>query len=138
MIEYTESVAACLVDDRAPTPPLKDFIADSAKDSNLVWQLGTGHMSDLLDEALTKLEEEEEEHQETFLIMQMLADLLRQIAIVLKGPEPELTTWSWHDLPQLVTKLKEQTNDPAIYRRSSKAQRWLARWFPQRTMGRRT
>jgi hypothetical protein len=28
-----------------------------------------------------------------------LAELLRQTAVALRGPEPPLTRWSWHDLP---------------------------------------
>lgn len=29
-----------------------------------------------------------------------LADILHRTAIALRGPEPELTRWSWHDLPE--------------------------------------
>ena len=31
-----------------------------------------------------------------------LADILKRTAIALRGPEPELTAWSWHDLPERV------------------------------------
>ena len=30
----------------------------------------------------------------------MLADILRRTAVALRGPEPALTRWSWHDLPE--------------------------------------
>ena len=29
-----------------------------------------------------------------------MADLLKRTAIALRGPEPSLTRWSWHDLPE--------------------------------------
>lgn len=29
-----------------------------------------------------------------------LADLLSRTAVALRGPEPTLTRWSWHDLPE--------------------------------------
>ena len=29
-----------------------------------------------------------------------LGDLLSRTAVALRGPEPELTRWSWHDLPE--------------------------------------
>jgi hypothetical protein len=29
-----------------------------------------------------------------------LSDLLKRTAIALRGPEPPLTAWSWHDLPE--------------------------------------
>ena len=29
-----------------------------------------------------------------------LADILRRTAVALRGPEPPLTMWSWHDLPE--------------------------------------
>ena len=30
----------------------------------------------------------------------MLADILRRTAVALRGPEPPLTRWGWHDLPE--------------------------------------
>lgn len=33
------------------------------------------------------------------------ADLLRRTAVALRGPEPPLTRWSWHDLPELAAEL---------------------------------
>lgn len=35
-----------------------------------------------------------------------MVDILNRTAVALKGPEPELTRWSWHDLPEEVEKLK--------------------------------
>lgn len=33
-----------------------------------------------------------------------LTELLKGVAIALKGPEPELTMWDWSDLPELAEK----------------------------------
>ena len=41
-------------------------------------------------------------------LRERLSALLRNTAIALRGPEPELTRWSWHDLPELATALKAQ------------------------------
>ena len=38
-----------------------------------------------------------------------LSDLLAKICLTLKGPNPEMGLHSWHDLPELVEKLKEST-----------------------------
>lgn len=35
-------------------------------------------------------------------LRERLGDLLRRTAIALRGPEPPLTRWSWHDVPELV------------------------------------
>lgn len=33
-------------------------------------------------------------------LRERLADILRRTAVALRGPEPPLTRWSWHDLPE--------------------------------------
>lgn len=33
-------------------------------------------------------------------LRQRMADILRRTAVALRGPEPPLTRWSWHDLPE--------------------------------------
>lgn len=33
-------------------------------------------------------------------LRERMADLLRRTAAALRGPEPPLTLWSWHDLPE--------------------------------------
>lgn len=33
-------------------------------------------------------------------LRQRMADILRRTAVALRGPEPRLTRWSWHDLPE--------------------------------------
>lgn len=38
----------------------------------------------------------DEEHE----LRERMRDILRRTAVALRGPEPELTRWSWHDLPE--------------------------------------
>ncbi len=45
-------------------------------------------------------------------VIDMLARLLAEIAIALKGPQPLLTRWSYHDLPALVRELVARDNPP--------------------------
>lgn len=33
-------------------------------------------------------------------LQERMSDILSRTAIALRGPEPELTRWSWHDLPE--------------------------------------
>ena len=40
------------------------------------------------------------------------AQLLSRIAVALRGPEPPLTRWSWHDLPERALELKSSNIDP--------------------------
>lgn len=46
--------------------------------------------------------------EESEALRERLSELLRNTAIALRGPEPELTRWSWHDLPELAAALKAQ------------------------------
>jgi hypothetical protein len=41
-----------------------------------------------------------EELREADALRERMADLLSRTAIALRGPEPPLTRWSWHDLPE--------------------------------------
>jgi hypothetical protein len=34
-------------------------------------------------------------------LRERMADILSRTAVALRGPEPPLTRWSWHDLPEL-------------------------------------
>ena len=40
------------------------------------------------------------EIEELDALRETLADILRRTAVALRGPEPPLTMWSWHDLPE--------------------------------------
>jgi hypothetical protein len=51
-----------------------------------------------------------------------LSGLLRGVADALKGPPPELTSWSWHDLPE-----KAQELAAALAEAQEREQRILAR-----------
>jgi hypothetical protein len=33
-------------------------------------------------------------------LRERMADILRRTAVALRGPEPPLTRWGWHDLPE--------------------------------------
>lgn len=41
-------------------------------------------------------------------LWEKLAEILRRIAVVVNGPEPELVRWSWHDLPEKVEALTQE------------------------------
>jgi hypothetical protein len=53
-----------------------------------------------------------EEHEGYPELADLMSDTLRKVANALNGPPPELTSWSWHDLPEraqeLVDKVAEQ------------------------------
>lgn len=53
-----------------------------------------------------------EEHEGYPELADLMSDTLRKVANALNGPPPELTSWSWHDLPEraqeLVEKIAEQ------------------------------
>lgn len=50
------------------------------------------------------------EREDETRVREKLADLLRRTALALKGPPPELTSWGWHDLPDIAASLRaEQT-----------------------------
>jgi len=50
----------------------------------------------LITHGLEALDEIDELHD----LLDRMEDILRRTAIALRGPEPELTRWSWHDLPE--------------------------------------
>ena len=44
--------------------------------------------------------------EESCAVVDMLARLLAEIAITLKGQQPDMTKWSYHNLPRLVSEMK--------------------------------
>lgn len=44
---------------------------------------------------------------ESAYVIDKLAKLLAEIAVIVNGPEPPLTSWSYHDLPEKVRALKQ-------------------------------
>lgn len=53
----------------------------------------------LLAEAADEIQRLTEELREGDDLRERLGDLLRRTAVALRGPEPPLTRWSWHDVP---------------------------------------
>ena len=51
---------------------------------------------------------EREEYELTDSLNEKLGRLLSEIAVIVNGPEPPLTSWSWHDLPEKVAELVER------------------------------
>jgi len=43
-----------------------------------------------------------------------LSRLLAEIAVIVNGPEPPLTRWSYHDLPEKVRALKDSAGRKAV------------------------
>lgn len=56
-----------------------------------------------------RMAEMAEELDELRALANCQSDLLSRTAIALRGPEPELTRWSHHDLPELASQLKMRT-----------------------------
>ena len=50
--------------------------------------------------------------EESAYVIDKLAKLLAEIAVIVNGPEPPLTRWSYHDLPEKVRALR-QAQQPA-------------------------
>ena len=59
-------------------------------------------------EAAAELRRLHADAEESEALRERLSALLRNTAIALRGPEPELTRWSWHDLPERAAALKAQ------------------------------
>ena len=50
--------------------------------------------------------------EEDAYVIERMGKLLAEIAVIVNGPEPPLTRWSYHDLPEKVRALK-QAQQPA-------------------------
>lgn len=55
---------------------------------------------ELMQEAAAELTRVTEVAEELSALRDRLADLLSRTAVALRGPEPPLTRWSWHDVPE--------------------------------------
>jgi hypothetical protein len=55
------------------------------------------------DQEIDRLREDEDE---SMHVIDRLSRLLAEIAVIVNGPEPALTRWSYHDLPEKVRALK--------------------------------
>ena len=58
------------------------------------------HKDRMLLEAAEALDEQQRTLDENEALRERMADLLSRTAVALRGPEPPLTRWSWHDLPE--------------------------------------
>lgn len=53
-----------------------------------------------LEERIDALEQVVRDLKESEAMRERMADILSRTAVALRGPEPPLTRWSWHDLPE--------------------------------------
>lgn len=53
-----------------------------------------------LKKAKSRIAELEAERADDDALRERMSDILKRTAIALRGPEPPLTAWSWHDLPE--------------------------------------
>lgn len=63
--------------------------------------------------------------EESAYVIDKLAKLLAEIAIIVNGPEPPLTRWSYHDLPEKVRALKQAQKPAAL----AVPAEWRVMWF---------
>ena len=77
----------------APTPPAQEDQLDAAAAEIARLRSESATQSERLD----ALKAEKDELQ---ALCDKLAGLLSRTAVALRGPEPPLTRWSWHDLPE--------------------------------------
>lgn len=77
----------------APTPPVQEDQLDAAAAEIARLRSESATQSERLD----ALKAEKDELQ---ALCDKLAGLLSRTAVALRGPEPPLTRWSWHDLPE--------------------------------------
>ncbi|MFN8993292.1 MAG: hypothetical protein ACK5X3_06470 [Pseudomonadota bacterium] len=54
----------------------------------------------LFSRAANEIEDLRRDLDENAALRERMADLLRSTAVALRGPEPPLTRWGWHDLPE--------------------------------------
>lgn len=54
----------------------------------------------LFSRAAAEIENLRSDLDENAALRERMADLLRRTAVALRGPEPPLTRWGWHDLPE--------------------------------------
>lgn len=52
-----------------------------------------------------------EDEQDAYATIERLSELLNGVAVALKGPPPPLTSWSFHDLPELAAATLERAQN---------------------------
>jgi len=81
------------------------------------------------DQLAAEVEALRAELDESCTVVDKLARLLEETAIVIKGPEPDMTKWSYHDIPDGVRAIQARAerlaNDAAKYRWALNNSRWI-------------
>lgn len=89
-----------MLDGAAPRYTLPELIAELRRQGakkNRTWPCVL--LKDLLP-LCDAYEQMEANTKEAVQVRDRMADLLSRTAVALRGPEPPLTRWSWHDLPE--------------------------------------
>ncbi len=90
------------VDQRVvPLAPEHDVLADLRAAASRKW---TGNpaaqAAGLFARAAAEIEDLRRDLAENEALRERMAELLTGVAVALRGPQPPLTRWSWHDLPE--------------------------------------
>ena len=84
-----------------PLVPERDVLEELQRAAARKW---TGdpnaQRAGLFARAAAEVEELRRDLAENAALRERMADLLSRTAVALRGPEPPLTRWSWHDLPE--------------------------------------
>lgn len=83
-----------LVPERDVLDELRDAAARKWKGDPAAQRAG------LFARAAAEVEDLRRDLAENEALRERMADLLSRTAVALRGPEPPLTRWSWHDLPE--------------------------------------
>ena len=89
-----------LSDGLGPAPEL-DVLAELRAAAARKWAGDpAAQRAGLFSRAAAEIEDLRRDLDENAALRERLSDLLRRTAVALRGPEPPLTRWSWHDLPE--------------------------------------
>lgn len=70
-------------------------------------RLATAHAAQLAAKD-ARIAELEEDAADSYRLTGRLGDLLTKTVNVLRGNPPELTSWSWHDIPELARRMDDR------------------------------
>lgn len=65
------------------------------------------YSAETVDRLRARVAELEAERTDDDALRERMADILKRTAVALRGPEPPLTAWSWHDLPERAAAAKD-------------------------------
>lgn len=87
--------------DKAAGASERDVLAELRAAASRKWQGDpAAQRAGLFARAAAEVEELRRDLAENEALRDRMADLLSRTAVALRGPEPPLTRWSWHDLPE--------------------------------------